>query len=284
RERRPAQIDRQRHAALAIDHHAATVDHRADAQLGRLLVLALPGHAYLPRQEVVPSRGALIELAVAARAIVADGEAADEHLRAIVGLGDREHQGARADHSAVDDRAFVRLRPALAKQRRAGEINHRVRPIDRAGPRADVCRLPGDILSRPRRRPARLLRIAREDHYLIAFCDQLLAKLPADHSGRPGDDHALIVCHVTSLSSAYISGLIYSEDVHQWNDASHIAYVLLCNRPGQIEQQNSPAQKPAKAPFSSIQYDAAGHQRISAIHSRNGSAPTSSRSGHTSSR
>src|SRR3954466_5121693 len=62
-------------------------------------------------------------------------------------------------------------------------------------------------------------------------------------------------------------------------------YLPLCSNPGQIEQKNSPAEKPANAPLSSsTQYCAAAHRLISATQSRNGSAPTSNRAGHPSAR
>src|SRR6266508_1595400 len=74
-------------------------------------------------------------------------------------------------------------------------MNHAVGRIDRARPWAALGRLPRHVLRRARYHPARLLRVARENHHLVALRPQLLAYRLTDQPRSASNDHALWICH-----------------------------------------------------------------------------------------
>jgi len=124
--------------AAPVEHDAGAHAHHAQPQLARLGRLRLPGHARL-REEVVPRRRVLVERLLAARAVVADGGAADQGTRpaalarlaagrAVIGCAGRPQsrdQVAGAGDTALANRPLGARAPALGDVL-PGEVHDRV--------------------------------------------------------------------------------------------------------------------------------------------------------------
>ena len=179
-------------AALAVEHDPGAHEYDAHPQLARPRGLGLPRDADL-REEVAPRRRILVERLFPARAVVADGGAADKFAghhpgrRPQAGRLEPREQVTGAGYTTLANRPLGPLAPALGDVL-AGEVHDRVPTGERRDRGRLGERIPAHGLDA--QRLPRASRVSREDRDLVAALAQLRYERAADQAACSRDGHA----------------------------------------------------------------------------------------------